>query len=262
MVILKSDREIELMRAAGKLTERTHQHVAERLCAGMTTEEINQICHDFIVANGAIPAPLNYKGFPKSICTSINDVVVHGIPGPQVLNDGDIIGVDITVILDGYHGDSCKTYLIGAVSDEARRLVEVTENSLYLGIAAAQVGARLGDIGHAIQHYVEGEGFSVVRDFVGHGLGAKFHEEPQIKHYGIAGRGMRLRKGMTFTIEPMINQGKWEVEILEDDWTAVTVDGKLAAQFEHTIAITAEGPEILTTLDPELANRYKRPVAG
>ncbi|MCA9522666.1 MAG: type I methionyl aminopeptidase [Myxococcales bacterium] len=258
MVILKSDKEIEMMRLAGRLAEKTQDYVAGRLHPGMTTEEVNTLAHDFILRHNAVPAPLNYKGFPKSICTSINHVVVHGIPGPQKIEDGDIIGVDVTVILDGYYGDMCRTYLIGAVPAEARRLVEATERAMYLGIEAAQPGARLGDIGFAIQRYVEELGFSVVRDFVGHGIGRNFHEEPQVKHYGQQGRGMRLRRGMTFTIEPMINQGVWQVRVLEDGWTAVTADGKLAAQFEHTIAITDDGPEILTCADASLANRFKR----
>jgi methionyl aminopeptidase len=201
------------------------------------------------LSKGGTSAPLNYRGFPKSVCTSVNEVVCHGIPSDkQILKDGDIINVDVTPIVNGYHGDSSRTFLVGTgVSENARRLVEAAEKALALGIEVVADGARIGDIGANIQTYVESIGFSVVRDFVGHGIGKIFHEEPQIPHYGIRGKGLRLSKGMVFTIEPMINEGLWGTRILKDKWTAVTIDGKLSAQFEHTIAIRSNGKvEILT----------------
>lgn len=244
---IKSAKEIEAMRVVGKMAAETLVLVGEQLRAGMTTEEINTIVHEDTIRRGARPAPLNYRGFPKSVCTSINDVVCHGIPGSEVLKDGDIINVDVTTVYDGFYGDTSATFYIGTPSPEARRVVEVARRSLELGIAEVREGARLGDIGAAIQQYVEAQGCSVVRDFVGHGIGRRFHEDPQVKHYGKRGTGDRLKAGMIFTIEPMVNIGRFEVEIDPvDKWTVTTVDGSLSAQFEHTCLVTKTGVEILT----------------
>lgn len=248
MIVLKSDYEIDAMKASGKLAAQTLVMIEKFVKPGITTLELNDICHDYIVSAGAIPAPLNYKGFPKSICTSVNEVVCHGIPNSkQILKDGDIINIDVTAIVDGYHGDTSKTFLVGSVAPAARKLVKVTEECLMHGIEVVRPGARIGDIGHAIQSHAESNGYTVVRDFVGHGIGKTFHEDPQIAHYGAAGKGARLEAGMTFTIEPMINAGDWRLKVLRDGWTAVTLDRSLSAQFEHTIAIRADGRvEILT----------------
>ena len=248
MIFLKSDQEIDAMRASGRLAAQVLTMIEPHVKAGVTTLELNDICHDYIVSRGAIPAPLNYKGFPKSICTSLNEVVCHGIPSSKTkLKDGDIINIDITTIVDGYHGDTSRTFLVGAVSEKARRLVKVTKECLELGINCVRPGARIGDIGAAIQGHAEKHGYSVVRDFVGHGIGKQFHEEPQIMHYGQKGTGSRLESGMVFTIEPMINEGHWRTKVKKDGWTAVTVDGILSAQFEHTLAIRSDGSvEILT----------------
>ena len=249
MIVLKSEREIDVLRASCKLAAQTLVMIEPFVKPGISTQELNDICHDFIVSSGAIPAPLNYKGFPKSICTSINEVVCHGIPNSkQILKDGDIINIDVTTILDEFHGDTSRTFLVGSsVPRAAASLVKDTEACLYKGIEAVRPGARLGDIGHAIQTYAHSKGYSVVRDFVGHGIGRTFHEEPQVAHYGEAGKGIRLEPGMTFTIEPMINAGDWRIKVLKDGWTAVTLDRSLSAQFEHTIAIHEDGSvEILT----------------
>lgn len=249
MVILKSEAEIDAMRPTGRLTAQTLDMIAAHIKPGISTLEINDICHDFMVGHGAIPAPLNYKGFPKSVCTSVNEVVCHGIPNAkQKLKDGDIINVDVTTIVGGYHGDASRTYLVGSGhSTVARKLVQCAEECLMRGIEAVRIGGRIGDIGAAIQEHAESNGFSVVKEFVGHGIGRGFHEDPQILHYGERGRGMRLEAGMVFTIEPMINQGHWKTKVLRDEWTAVTVDRLLSAQFEHTIAIRSSGEvEILT----------------
>ncbi|MBX3188359.1 MAG: type I methionyl aminopeptidase [Labilithrix sp.] len=244
---IKSPKEVEAMRAACQMAADTLLLVGETLRAGMTTEEINTLVHEDTLKKGGRPAPLNYRGFPKSVCTSINDVVCHGIPGPQVLKDGDIINVDITTIYGGFYGDTSATFYIGTPSAAARKVTEVARKSLELGIAEVREGARLGDIGAAIQEYVEGQGCSVVRDFVGHGIGRRFHEDPQVKHYGRRGSGDRLKTGMTFTIEPMVNLGRFEVAIDPDDkWTVTTVDGSLSAQFEHTVVVTKTGVEVLT----------------
>jgi methionyl aminopeptidase len=251
VIVLKSDHEINAMRVAGKLAAETLQMVEQYIRPGVSTLELNDICHDFTVSRGAICAPLNYRGYPKSICTSVNEVVCHGIPNAkQILKDGDIINIDVTPIVDGYHGDSSKTFFVGSnISALARRLVKVTEECLEIGIAQVRVGVRIGDIGYAIQEHAEKNGFSVVRDFVGHGIGRIFHEDPQIPHYGEPGKGQRLEPGMTFTIEPMINAGDYRCKILKDKWTAVTVDRSLSAQFEHTLAIRENGSvEILTLL--------------
>ena len=244
---IKSPKEVEAMKAACQMAAETLLLVGEKLRVGMTTEEINTLVHEDTLKKGGRPAPLNYRGFPKSVCTSINEVVCHGIPGAQVLKDGDIINVDITTIYDGYYGDTSATFYIGTPSAEARKVVEVARKSLELGIAEVKDGARLGDIGAAIQEYVEAQGCSVVRDFVGHGIGRRFHEDPQVKHYGRRGTGERLKTGMTFTIEPMVNLGRFEVAIDPDDkWTVTTVDGSLSAQFEHTVVVTKTGVEVLT----------------
>lgn len=244
---IKSPKEVEAMRAANLMAAETLCLVGETLRVGMTTDEINTLVHEDTLKRGARPAPLNYRGFPKSVCTSVNEVVCHGIPGPHVLADGDIINVDITTIYGGYFGDTSATFYIGTPSAEARKVVEIARKALELGIAEVKDGARLGDIGFAIQQYVEANGCSVVRDFVGHGIGRRFHEDPQVKHYGRRGTGDRIKTGMTFTIEPMVNLGRFEVAVDPDDkWTVTTADGSLSAQFEHTIAVTKTGCEILT----------------
>jgi len=246
-VDIKSPKEIEAMRPACLMAAETLLLVGEKLRVGMSTEEINNLVHEDTIKKGARPAPLNYRGFPKSVCTSINDVVCHGIPGAQILKDGDIINVDITTIYGGYYGDTSATFYIGTPSAAARKVVEIARKSLELGIAEVRDGARLGDIGAAIQEYVEANGCSVVRDFVGHGIGRRFHEDPQVKHYGRRGTGERLKTGMTFTIEPMVNIGRFEVVVDEaDKWTVTTVDGSLSAQFEHTVVVTKTGVDILT----------------
>ena len=244
---IKGPREIEQMKLACQMAAETLVLVGEKLRISMSTEEINTLVHEDTLRKGGKPAPLNYRGFPKSVCTSINEVVCHGIPGAQTLKDGDIINVDITTIYGGFYGDTSATFYIGTPSPDARKVVEVARRSLELGIAQVKEGARLGDIGAAIQEYAEGQGCSVVRDFVGHGIGRRFHEDPQVKHYGRRGTGERMKVGMTFTIEPMVNLGRFEVSVDPDDkWTVTTVDGTLSAQFEHTVAVTKTGVEILT----------------
>ncbi|MFO0678715.1 MAG: type I methionyl aminopeptidase [Polyangiaceae bacterium] len=244
---IKSPKEVEAMRVAGRMAGETLVLVAETLRAGMTTLDIDAFVHEDTVRRGARPAPLNYRGFPKSVCTSINDVVCHGIPGPQVLKDGDIVNVDVTTIFEGFHGDTSATFYIGTPSADARRVTETARKALELGIAEVKDGARFGDIGAAIQEYVEAQGCSVVRDFVGHGIGRRFHEDPQVKHYGKRGTGERMKAGMIFTIEPMVNIGRWEVKVdPKDKWTVRTVDGSLSAQFEHTLVVTKTGCEVLT----------------
>ncbi len=251
-IIIKTPSEIEKMRIAGKLAADVLEMIKPFVVAGITTDELDQICHDFIVnEQQAIPAPLNYHGFPKSICTSINQTVCHGIPCDKKLKSGDIINIDITVIKDGYHGDTSKMFCVGEVSQHAKRLVQITEEAMYLGIKQVKAGATLGDIGHAIQTHAESNRYSVVRDFCGHGIGSKFHEEPQVLHYGKPGIGLTLEAGMIITIEPMINLGKKDVKVLSDRWTAVTKDRSLSAQFEHTILVTPEGYEILTLRQEE-----------
>ena len=253
-VEIKSAREIELMRRAGRLAAETLSAVAEIIRPGLSTEEINSFVHQDTLAKGATPAPLNYLGFPKSVCTSVNEVVCHGIPGARVLEEGDIINVDVTHIVDGFHGDTSATFYVGEPSDDAKRVTEVSRRCLQLGIEQVRPGARLGDIGAAIQEFAESQGCSVVRDFVGHGIGRKFHDEPKVSHVGTRGKGYRLKAGMTFTIEPMINGGAWQVEVLDDDWTAITADGSLSAQFEHTVLVTDGGVEVLTRRDGSLKN--------
>ncbi len=234
------------MRAAGALAAAVLDMVGAHVRPGITTGEIDTICHDYIIAHGAIPAPLNYRGFPKSTCISINHVVCHGIPGDRVLMDGDALNIDITVILDGWHGDSSRMYVAGTAATKVRRLIDVTYESLLRGIAQAKPGNHFGDIGHAIQTYVEAQRFTVVRDFCGHGIGRQFHEPPNVLHFGRKGDGPLLKPGMFFTIEPMVNAGRPEVKILDDGWTAVTRDRSLSAQFEHMIGITETGCEVFT----------------
>ena len=246
-VTIKTPAEIEKMRVAGRLAAEVLEMIGEYVKPGVTTEELDRICHDYIVnVQQAIPAPLNYKGFPKSICTSINPVVCHGIPNEKPLKDGDVLNIDITVIKDGYHGDTSKMFMVGKVSEWAEKLARITQECMYKGIALVRPGARLGDIGEVIQKHAEKNGYSVVREYCGHGIGAVFHEEPQVLHYGRAGTGMELKEGMTFTIEPMINQGRAETRTLGDGWTAITKDRKLSAQWEHTLLVPETGYEIFT----------------
>ncbi|MCP6761096.1 MAG: type I methionyl aminopeptidase [Fischerella sp. CENA71] len=246
-IVILSQRELEKMRQAGHLAAELLDHLEPMVKPGVNTLEINDEAERWTQAHGAKSAPLGYKGYPKSICTSINEVVCHGIPSAkQILKDGDIINIDVTLIVDGYHGDTSKTFFVGTPSPVAKKLVEVTKECRDRGIAEVKPGARIGDIGAAIQEYAESQGFSVVRDFVGHGISNIFHTAPDIPHYGTRGKGRVLRPGMVFTIEPMINEGTWEVEVLSDGWTALTRDRKLSAQFEHTVAVTEDGVEILT----------------
>ncbi|APR81209.1 Methionine aminopeptidase [Minicystis rosea] len=251
---IKTVKEVEALRAACEMAAETLLAVGEMLRPGITTEDINRFVHDDTVRRGGWPAPLNYHGFPKSVCTSVNEVVCHGIPGSRVLEPGDIINVDVTTIYNGFHGDTSATFYIGTPSAEAKHVTEVARRSLELGIAEVRDGARLGDIGAAIQEFAEGEGCSVVRAFVGHGIGRKFHEAPQVSHVGQRNKGDRIRAGMCFTIEPMINVGGYEVEVLADKWTALTLDRSLSAQFEHTIVVTKTGCEVLTHRKRKLAN--------
>ena len=249
MISIKSAREIELMRATGLLAAKTLRFMEDKLKAGMSTEDVNQLCHQYMVKRGAIPATLNYHGFPKSCCTSRNEVICHGIPNPkEILRDGDILNIDVTTILGGFHGDTNRTFLIGNVRPEIKRMVERTYQCMMAGIAVCRPGARTGDIGAVIEEMAHGYGYSVVQEYCGHGIGREFHEEPQILHYGKRGTGVEMKPGMTFTIEPMINFGKRHCRVLDDDWTVVTKDKSWSAQFEHTILITEAGHEILTTI--------------
>ncbi|MEX0923264.1 MAG: type I methionyl aminopeptidase [Rhodovibrionaceae bacterium] len=244
---IHGDADFEAMRRAGRLGAETLDMITPHVRPGISTGEIDRLVHDFIVDNGAIPAPLNYRGFPKSVCTSINHVVCHGIPDDaKRLRDGDIVNIDVTVILDGWHGDTSRMFYLGKPSVKARKLVETTYEAMMRGIEVVRPGATLGDIGHAIQSHVEANRFSVVRDFCGHGLGRIFHTSPSILHYGQPGEGLELMEGMFFTVEPMVNAGRYAVKILDDGWTAVTRDRSLSAQFEHSIGVTAEGHEIFT----------------
>jgi methionyl aminopeptidase len=247
---LKNKDDIEGIAKAGTLAIETLDLVENRLTIGVSTEEINTLVHEFTISRGAVPAPLNYRGFPKSVCISVNDVICHGIPGRSVLKDGDIVNVDVTPILNGYYADASKTFCIGSPSLDAAKIVRVAAESLARGIAQVQPGNTLGDIGHEIQCYAEGEGCSVVREFVGHGVGFDFHEPPQVLHYGRKGEGIMLVPGMVFTIEPMINLGKKDLMILEDNWTVKTQDGSLSAQFEQTVLVTETGCRSLTPFEP------------
>ena len=246
-VTIKTPAEQDRMRLAGRLTADVLDMIGAHVVAGATTADLDRIAHDYIVnVQQAVPAPLNYKGFPKSICTSVNHVVCHGIPGDKRLKAGDVVNVDVTVIKDGWHGDSSRMYFVGTPSVQAKRLVEVCHAALWRGIELVRPGARLGDLGYAIQTWVESQGYSVVREYCGHGIGRVFHEDPQVLHYGEPGTGLELREGMTFTIEPMVNAGKRHVKLLPDGWTVVTKDHSLSAQWEHTVLVTADGCEVLT----------------
>ncbi len=254
-IIIKTPEEIEKMRVAGRLAAEVLEMIESHVQAGITTEELDRICHDYIVnTQGATPAPLNYRSFPKSICTSVNHQVCHGIPSGKRLKNGDIVNIDITVIKDGFHGDTSKMFCIGEPSVLARRLVRIAREALFLGIAEVRPGARLGDIGYAIQRHVESNNYSVVREYCGHGIGREFHEEPQVLHYGVQNTGVILQPGMCFTIEPMVNAGKHQVKLLPDGWTVVTKDRSLSAQWEHTILVTDSGAEILTLRENENAD--------
>lgn len=251
-ISIKNNDDIKKMRVAGKLASEVLDFITPFVKPGITTEELDQLCHNYMVSEqNTIPAPLNYAPpghapYPKSICTSVNNQICHGIPGDRILKKGDIVNIDITVIKDGYHGDTSRMFYVGEPSIQAKRLCEITYQSMWRGIQQVKPGATLGDIGAAIQEFAEENGFSVVREFCGHGIGTVFHEDPQILHYGKKGEGLRLKEGMTFTIEPMINAGKKEIRMLPDGWTVVTKDRSLSAQWEHTILVTHEGYEVLT----------------
>ena len=259
-IVIKTPEEMEKMRVAGRLAAEVLEMIEEHIQIGVTTEELNTICHDYIVnVQQAIPAPLNYHGFPKSICTSVNHVICHGIPADKKLKDGDIINIDITVIKDGYHGDSSKMFFVGKPSILAERLCRVTLECLEIGIKMVRPGMQLGDIGHAIQQHAESHNYSVVREYCGHGIGADFHEEPQVVHYGTPGTGETLAAGMCFTIEPMINAGKRHSKMLADGWTVLTKDRSLSAQYEHTLLVTEDGCEILTLRKDDTLPRFITP---
>ncbi len=258
-IIIKTPEQIEKMRIACKLAAEVLEMIEPHIVAGVTTEALNRICHDYIVnVQGCIPAPLNYNGFPKSICTSLNHVVCHGIPTEKKkLKKGDILNIDVTVIKDGYHGDSSRMYFVGEPSIMARRLCRVTYEAMMIGIDMVKPGVRLGDIGYAIQKHAENERFSVVREFCGHGIGEQFHEPPHVLHYGKRGTKETLKAGMIFTIEPMLNAGKAATKVLADGWTAVTRDKSLSAQYEHTILVTDDGHEIMTLRQEEIDGTFK-----
>jgi methionyl aminopeptidase len=245
-IVLHGAEDFAAMRAAGRLAAETLDMITPHVRPGVTTGALDMLCHEFILAHGAVPAPLNYRGYPKSICTSINHVVCHGIPGDRRIEPGDIVNIDVTVVLDGWHGDTSRMYVGGAPGTRAARLMDVTYESMMRGIAQIRPGATLGDIGHAIQSYVEAKGFSVVRDFCGHGIGRSFHAAPNVLHFGQPGEGETLRPGMFFTVEPMVNAGRPGVKVLDDGWTAVTRDRSLSAQFEHMVGVTEDGCEIFT----------------
>ncbi|GAA0374508.1 type I methionyl aminopeptidase [Paenibacillus motobuensis] len=249
MIICKSETELGFMREAGRIVAETHRLMAKSIEPGITTGELDHIADKFIRSQGALPSFKDYNGFPYSICASVNDELVHGFPGKRKLNEGDIITLDIGAQYRGYHGDSAWTYPVGEISADAQKLLDVTEGSLFAGLALVKPDVRLYTISHAIQRYIEDAGFSVVREYVGHGVGTELHEEPQIPNYGTPDRGPRLKAGMVLAIEPMVNAGERFVRTLEDNWTVVTVDGSLCAHFEHTVAVTADGMEILTKLD-------------
>lgn len=249
MISIKSPREIEAMRKAGRLTAQARALAGSMVRPGVTTHEIDTAVRRFIESHGAKPSFLGYGGFPGSACISVNDVVIHGIPGPLKLKEGDIVSVDVGAYVDGFHGDCAATYPCGQVSPEAMKLIQVTQQSFWEGIKMARTGMRVSDIGHAVQTYVESYGFSVVRDFVGHGVGARLHEAPEVRNFGPAGHGPRLQPGMTLAVEPMVCAGGWQVKVLSDKWTTVTLDGSLAAHYENTILITDGEPEILTVTE-------------
>jgi methionyl aminopeptidase len=249
-ISIKSEKDVEMMRIAGRLAAEVLQIVAPHVKPGVSTEELDRICHEHIVqVQNSIPANVGYKGFPASICTSVNNVICHGIPSPaKILKEGDIVNIDVTVIKDGWHGDTSRMYYVGEPSVKAKRLVDVTRAAMFAGIRQVRPGATLGDIGHAIQSLVEAERFSVVREYCGHGIGQVYHDDPQVLHYGQPGTGVRLEKGMTFTIEPMVNEGARHTRLMPDGWTVVTRDRSLSAQWEHTVLVTDDGVEILTRL--------------
>lgn len=250
MIVLKTKRELDLMREACRISANALKEAGRAVEPGVSTKEIDDIVRKYIQKQGATPSFLGYGGFPASACISVNDVVIHGIPSKkQILNKGDIVSIDIGAFIGGYHGDNAYTFACGDISKEAQALLDATKESLYEGIKAAIAGNRIGDIGNSVQTYAEARNYSVVRDFVGHGVGAKLHEDPSVPNYGTPGRGVRLLPGMTIAIEPMITAGKYDVRVLDDDWTTVTVDGSLAAHFEHSIAITPDGPVIMTIPD-------------
>ena len=261
-VIIKTPQQIEKMRVAGRLAAEVLDMIAPYVKPGVSTDELNTLCHNYIVdVQQAIPAPLNYHGFPKSICTSVNQVVCHGIPNGKLLKNGDIINIDITVIKDGLHGDTSKMFYVGKTPPHLQRLTEVAQECLYLGIRMVKPGVTLGDIGHAIQQHAEGNHYSVVREYCGHGIGETFHEEPQVLHYGRAGSGLILKPGMTFTIEPMINAGKRHTQLSKrDGWTVETVDKRASAQWEHTLLVTDTGYEIFTLRQEEQGKIYPQPL--
>lgn len=248
MIVIKSDNEIEYMRQAGKIVARTLDKIQEIIKPGLTTSYIDELAEKFILEQGAAPAFKGLYGFPATLCTSINEEVVHGIPGNKTLMEGDIISIDCGAVVNGFYGDAARTYPVGRISKEAEELIDVTQQSFFKGIEYAKIDNRLEDISHAIQSYVEGHGFSVVRDYVGHGIGRVMHEDPQVPNYGKKGRGVRLSKGMCLAIEPMVNIGRYQVRTLSNDWTVVTVDGSLSAHYENTIVILENGPEILTII--------------
>jgi methionyl aminopeptidase len=249
MISIKSPREIEAMRRAGRLTAQARALAGSMVKPGVTTHEIDQAVRRFIESHGAKPSFLGYAGFPGSACISVNEVVIHGIPGSRVLREGDIVSVDVGAFLDGFHGDCAATYACGQISGEAQRLIEVTQRSFWEGIEMARPGCRVSDISHTVQQYVEANGYSVVRDFVGHGVGAKLHEAPEVPNFGPAGHGPRLMPGMTIAVEPMVNIGDWHVTVAKDGWTTSSADGSLTAHYENTILITENGPEILTVTE-------------
>lgn len=249
MIILKTPEQIEKMAKAGKILASVHKEIAKMIKPGITTDEIDKFVEKYLEERGAYPEQKGYQGYPFAVCASVNDEICHGFPRDEKLKDGDIVTIDMVVNLDGWLADSAWSYAVGDVSEENQRLLDTTKKALYLGIEQAKVGNRLGDIGHAIQSFVEKEGYSVVKDFVGHGIGKDMHEDPQVLHYGSPGRGQRLMEGMVITIEPMVNIGDYKMKIVENDWTAKTVDGSWSAQYEHTLAITKNGPVILTEQD-------------
>ncbi|MEE1144519.1 MAG: type I methionyl aminopeptidase [Acutalibacteraceae bacterium] len=247
MIVLKTARELNLMREAGRISAMALKLVGEAVEPGVSTYDLDKVAFDYIKSQGATPGFLNYNGFPASACISINNEVIHGIPSKKrIVKAGDIVSIDLGAVFEGYNGDNAATFASGDISPEARRLIETTEQSLYEGIKAVKRGGRIGDIGSAVQRYVEARGYSVVRDFVGHGVGASLHEAPEVPNFGKEGRGVRLMPGMTIAIEPMVNEKSWEVNQLSDGWTVVTKDGGLSAHFEHTVAVTDDGPVILT----------------
>jgi methionyl aminopeptidase len=254
-ITIKNDTDIEKMRIAGRLASEVLDYITPYVKPGVTTGELDRLCHDYMVnVQSTIPAPLNYAPpghtpYPKSICTSVNQQICHGVPGDKVLKNGDIVNLDITVIKDGYHGDTSRMFCVGTVSPQAKRLCDITYDCMWLGIAQVRPGATLGDIGYAIQKHAEASGYSVVREFCGHGIGKKFHEDPQVLHYGRPGTGLKLQPGMIFTIEPMINAGKRDIRQMGDGWTIATKDRSLSAQWEHTVLVTADGYEIMTVSD-------------